>query len=187
MGARIMRAMRTDLRRLSTATGFGAFSGTVYGALQVLGGESLLTGVVTGLVFATFMAAGFYGAATRLPHLSGLNYRQKRSVMRAVRLGRGVDDPALAEPTISHARWVQRSAASQRWMTVLVATLLGASGLVLVVALVLEDAYLAFAAAFSLMVWILILLVGPRVDRRRVAQAQRAEMAAMERSADRRS
>jgi hypothetical protein len=183
----MMRTMRTDLRRLCTATGFGVFSGTVYGGLQVLGGESMLTGVVTGLVFATFMAAGFYAGLTRVPHLSDLNYRQQRTVVRAVRLGRGVDDPALAEPTIRHARWIQRSARPQRWMTVLVGSLLGASGLVLVVALVLGDAYFAFAGAFSLVVWTLILLVGPRVDRRRVAQAQRAETAAMERSVDRRS
>ena len=60
-----------------------------------------------------------------------------------------------------------------------VGSLLGASGLVLVVALVLGDAYFAFAGAFSLVVWTLILLVGPRVDRRRVARAQRTETAAM--------
>ncbi len=153
----------------------------MYGGFQVLDGDSLLTGVVTGLIFATFMAAGFYAGLGRVPHLSELTYSQRHTVTRAVRLGRGVDDPALAEATVRHARWVQRSARPERWMTLFVWTLLGASALALVAALVLADAYLAFAGAFSLVVWTLILLVGPRVERRRVAQAQRAEAAATER------
>ncbi len=127
------------------------------------------------------MAAGFYAGLGRVPHLSELTYGQRHTVTRAVRLGRGVDDPALAEATVRHARWVERSARPERWMTLFVWALLGASGLALVAALVLGDAYVAFAGAFSLVVWTLILLVGPRVERRRVAQAQRAEAAATER------
>ncbi len=177
----MVSAMRTQLRRLPRAISFGVLSGTVYGAIQVLGGDSLLIGVVTGLIFATFMAAAEYAGLRRVPHLSELTYGQRLTVTRAVRLGRGVDDPALAEATVRHARWVQRSARPERWMTRLVWTLLGASGLALVAALVLGNAYVAFAGAFSLVVWTLILLVGPRVERRRIAQAQRAEAAATER------
>ncbi len=173
--------MRTQLRRVPRAIGFGVVSGTVYGVFQVLGGDSLLSGVVTGLIFAAFMAAGFSAGLGRVPHLSELTYSQRHTVTRAVRLGRGVDDPALAEATVRHARWVQRSARPERWMTLFVWSLLGASALALVAALVLEDADVAFAGAFSLVVWTLILLVGPRVERRRVAQAERAEAAATER------
>ena len=86
--------MRTQLRRVPKAIGFGVLSGTVYGVFQVLGGDSLLSGVVTGRVFATFMAAGFYAGLGRVPHLSEVTYSQRHTVTRAVRLGRGVDDPA---------------------------------------------------------------------------------------------
>ena len=179
--AKIVRAMRTQWRRVPRTIGLGVLAGTVYGAFQVLGGDSLLSGVVTGLIFATFMAAGYYAGLGRFAHLSELTRGQRHTVARAVRLGRGLDDPALAEATIRHARWVQRAARPERWMTLIVWVLLGASGVALVAALLLGDAYVAFAGAFSLVVWTLILVVGPRVERRQVARAQRAEAAATER------
>ncbi len=66
-------------------------------------------------------------------------------------------------------------------MIVLVWSLLGASGLALVAALLSGDAYVAFAEALSLVVWTVILLVGPRLERRRLARAQKAKAAAAER------
>ena len=174
--------MRIESGRLSRATGVGVGLGSMYGAFEVLGGRSLLTGVVSGLIVATVMGASFYASLGWGPaHLSGLDYGQRHAVTRAVRLGRGVDDPALAEATIRHARWVQRSARPQRWMIVLVWSLLGASGLALVAALLSGDAFVAFAGALSLVVWTVILLVGPRLERRRLARAQKAEAAAAER------
>ena len=144
---------------------------------DVLSPVSFITMPVAGAVFGL----GMFRLNRQASALSEITYGQRRTVTRAVRLGRGVDDPALAEATVRHARWVQMSARPERWMTLLVWSLLGASGLALVAALVLEDADVAFAGAFSLVVWTLILLVGPRVERRRVAQAQRAEAAATER------
>jgi hypothetical protein len=177
-----VRDMRIEPGRLSRATGVGVGIGSMYGAFELLGGRSLLTGVITGLIVATVMAASFYASLGRGPtHLSGLNYGQRNAVTRAVRLGRGVDDPALAEATIRHAGWVQRSARPQGWMIVLVWSLLGASGLALVAALVWGDTYVAFAGALSVVVWTVILLVGPRVERRRLARAQKAEAETVER------
>lgn len=75
-----VREMRTESGRLSKATGFGVGIGSMYGGFEVLGGRSLLTGVVSGLIVATVMSASFYASLGRGPaHLSGLDYGQRHA------------------------------------------------------------------------------------------------------------
>ena len=169
--------MGTPPGQLSRSIGPGLLVGALYGTFQFIGGESLLGSFLSGLLFAAVMAAGFYFRARRLSHLSGLSYRQQLVVTRAVRQGRPVSDSALEEATIRQARLVQELARSHQWAIVLVWCFVSVSALALVAALALGDAVVALAGAFSLVVWVVILIVGPAWDRRRAANARAAETA----------
>lgn len=92
----------------------GGIAGAVYGTFQGLEDRSLLSGVLWGLFFGLVMTAAFYSAWRAGEHFVGLTYREKRAVLRAVRRGEPVGDPALAGAVIRQAQRVQASAGSQR-------------------------------------------------------------------------
>ncbi len=157
----------------------GVLAGAFYGALQGLSERSLLAGVISGLFFAAAMTVTFFYSFRRAgEHLVGLSYRQKRAVVRAVRRGEPVSDPALAGPTIRHAQRVQASVGGQRFGVVLARALLAVSVVGLGLALLVGSTVGAAAAGFSLAVWTVILFVGPPLEQRKTANARAAEAAA---------
>ncbi len=127
---------------------------------------------------AAMFTAVFYAGRRANEHLAGLGYGQRRAVIRAVRRGQPVSDPALAEVTIRHAQLVQGGVRTQRLSTVLASVFLAASVVGLGAALAVGSAAGTVAAAFSLVVWIVILVLGPRVDRRAREKARAAELKA---------
>ena len=170
--------MAVERRRLGAALAQGVLAGSLYGFLQGLDEGSLATGVTWGLVFALVFTVSSYFARGGGAHLAGLSYQQKRAIVSAVRRGDAIGDPALAKPTIHEAQRVQASVARQRPAVVLARCLLAASVFGLGLALALGITAGAAAAGFSLMVWVVILLVGPPLERRRAANALAAEAAA---------
>ncbi len=170
--------MGTERRQLRGPLGRGVLAGVLYGAFQGFSEGSLLAGVISGLFFGAAMTVTFYSFRHAGEHLAGLSYRQRRAVMRAVRRGEPVSDPDLAGPTIRHAQRVQASVGGQRFGVVLARALLAVSVLALGLALLVRSTAGAAAAAFSLAVWTVILLVGPRLEQRKTANARAAEAAA---------
>jgi hypothetical protein len=170
--------MGIERRRLAEALLSGVVAGTVYGSIQGFTEGSVIAGVVSGLFFGLFMSGVFYVTNRAGGPLVGLTYRQKRAVLRTVRRGEPVSDPALAGPTIRHAQLIQASAGGQRLGIVLGRGLLVASLLGLVLALMLGSTAGAVSAAFSLVVWTVIILVGPPLEQRKAARARAAEVAA---------
>ncbi len=169
--------MRIERRRLGGALCQGVLAGALYGLFQGLGEGSLLVGVISGLFFGLVMTAGFYSASRAGEHLAGLSYRQKRTVLGAVRRGEPVVDPRLAEPTIRQAQRVRASVGHQRLGVVVAGGLLALSVLGLGLALVFGDSAGAAAAGFSMVAWAVILLVGPPLDdaRRRTHEQRRKQ------------
>ncbi len=170
--------MGIERRRLAGALRSGVLAGILYGSIQGLTEGSVVVGVVLGLFFGLSMSMVFYVSNRAGGYLVGLTYRQKRAVLRAVRRGEPVSDPALAGPTIRQAQLIQAPAGGQRLGIVLGRGLFVASLLGLVLALVLGSTAGAVAAAFSLVVWTVIILVGPPLEQRKAARARAAEVAA---------
>ncbi len=170
--------MGIERRRLAGALLSGVLAGSFYGFFQGFTEGSVVVGVLSGLFFGLFMSVVFYVTNRAGEHLVGLTYRQKRAVLRAVRRGEPVSDPALAGPTIRHAQLIQASAGGQRLGIVLGRSLLVASLLGLVLALLLGSTAGALAASFSLVVWTVIVLVGPPLEQRKATRARAAEVAA---------
>jgi hypothetical protein len=158
----------------------GVVSGVVYGTLQGIANGSVAAGFVRGMIFGIPMTAISYAGARATAHLGGLDNRQRRMVMRAVRDGDRVDDPALAQATIRHAQQVRARASPQARRTALVIlwSLLGASLVGLGVSLVIGSVSGAVAGAFSSVVWVVILLIGPPLEKRSLNNAEAAEAAA---------
>nr|MDQ3353169.1 hypothetical protein [Actinomycetota bacterium] len=98
------------------------------------------------------------------------------AVMKAVREGHPVHDPALAEATIRHAQALQAgwSPPVRRTVLLMLWSLLGASLVGLGVSLVIGSGSGAVAGAFSSVVWVVILLIGPPLENRRLANAEAA-------------
>jgi hypothetical protein len=153
-------------------------SGVLFGGLHGLAQRSLSYGIVAGVVFGSIMPVVILRSARAGPCLAGLSVRQRRAVVTAVRKGRPIEDPALAEAVIGHARQVQRRAPSERRGLTLAWAFLGMSVVGLAAALVLGSAPGAIGAGFSLVVWAVILLVGPRLVRHTTDRARAAEEAA---------
>ena len=170
--------MAVERRRLGAVLAQGVLAGALYGFLQGVDEGSLATGVTWGLVFALVFTVSSYFARGGGEHLAGLSYQQKRAVVSAVRRGDAIGDSALAEPTIHEAQRVQASVVRQRSAVVLARCLLAASVLGLGLVLALGSTAGAAAAGFSLVVWVVILLVGPPLERRRAENALAAEAAA---------
>jgi hypothetical protein len=158
----------------------GVVSGVVYGTIQGVDNGSVTAGFVQGLIFGIPMTAISYAGARSTTHLGGLSYRQRRVVMGAVRDGARVNDPALADATIRHARAVRAGSSPRIRRTVLVVLwgLLVASVLGLGLSLVIGSASGAVAGVFSSVVWVVILLIGPPLEQRRLDRAAAAEAAA---------
>ncbi len=165
-------------RRRRTAITQGAGAGTAFGLFQGLIEGSFPNGVVSGLFFGLVMYAVFLRAGHVNPYLVELSVRQRRAVLTAVRRGRSVGDPALAPATVVHARQVRDRARDARRGLVLVWIFLAVSVVGLGLALALASALGAIGAGFSLAVWIVILLVGPALERRTMANARAAQQAA---------
>ncbi|HEV2766291.1 MAG TPA: hypothetical protein VGV63_01125 [Acidimicrobiales bacterium] len=156
----------------------GLIFGTGFGLIQGLLQRSLSYGVVSGLFFGPVMYLVFLRAAAANPHMAELTLRQRREVIASIRRGRPVHDPALAAATVVHARQVQDRARGGRWGLVLVWIFLTVSVVGLGLALALDSALGAIGAGFSLAVWTVILLVGPALERRTMANARAAQQAA---------
>lgn len=152
----------------------GVVSGTVVGIVQ----QSILAGAINGVVYGGFMAAMFASSPFRHLSFAGLSYRQQRQVAQAVRRGRAVTDLALADATVRYARQVRQRRMHDRALAFRLAWgLLVASVIGLVAALVLGSATGLIAAGVSVVVWIIVLTVGPILERHIVANALAAEQA----------
>lgn len=156
----------------------GLLAGIVSGVLQGIIVQSILAGVVSGLIQGVLMAVIFASSPFGHVSLAGLGYRQQREVAQAVRCGRAVSDPALADATVRYARQVRQRRMHDRALALRLAWgLLGASVLGFVAALALSSATGLIAAGVSVVVWIVVLIAGPILERRIVANAVAAEEA----------
>ncbi len=170
-------SMRWEARPARQALTYGLFSGAVYGALQGLGYRSLARAVVNGLFFGAVMSAVHYAGLRGNAHLTGLRPQERWTVQAAVRRGQAVTDPSLAAAAIRHARNVQQRSGDQRLGQLLAWGLLGASALALGLTVSAGSTPGVIAAGFSCLVWVVILILGPRLERRTQDRARAAELA----------
>ncbi len=177
--ATVALSMRWEAHPARQALAYGLLSGAVYGALQGLGDRSIARAVISGLLFGAVMSAVHYGRLRANAHLSGLRPQERRKVWAAVRRGQAVADPSLAAAAIRHARNMQRPPGGQRLGRVLAWGLLGASLLALGLTVWAGSTPGVIAAGFSCLVWVVILVLGPRLERRTQDRARAAELATM--------
>ncbi|HSH59134.1 MAG TPA: hypothetical protein VK988_05725 [Acidimicrobiales bacterium] len=135
--------------------------------------------MVNGLFFGAVMSAVHYGGLRANAHLTGLRPKERRAVWAAVRRGQVVADPSLAAAAIRHARNMQRPSGGQRLGRVLAWGLLGASVLALGLSVWAGSTPGVITAGFSCLVWTVILVLGPRLERRIQDRARAAELATM--------
>jgi Flp pilus assembly protein TadB len=171
------RSMRWGAHPTRQAIAYGLLSGAVYGALQGLGDRSIGKAVVSGLLFGAVMSAVHYAGLRANAHLSGLRPQEQRKVSAAVRRGQAVADPSLAAAAIRHAQNVQQRSGDQRLGKLLAWGLLGASVLALGLTVWAGSTPGVISAGFSCLVWVLILVLGPRLERRTQDRARAAELA----------
>lgn len=169
--------MASEPHRRRRVLTYGLLSGAVYGILQGLANSSVSAGVVNGLLFGTVMGAAHYASLRANAHLGGLGLREQRMVMAAVRRGRAVADPALAGPAIDQARNVQLTPGGQRLGHLLAWGLLAVSVVGLGLSVWSGSVSGVIAGAFSGVVWVIILLVGPPLERHFQDRARAAEVA----------
>ncbi|HSH58846.1 MAG TPA: hypothetical protein VK988_04225 [Acidimicrobiales bacterium] len=172
-------SMRWEAHPARQALAYGLLSGAVYGALQGLGDRSIAKAVVNGLLFGAVMSAAHYAGLRANAHLTGLRPKQRRAVRAAVRRGQAVADPSLAAVAIRHARNMQQRSGDQRLGQLLAWGLLGASLLALGLTVSAGSTPVVIAAGFSCLVWVVILVLGPRLERRIHDRARAAELATM--------
>ncbi len=175
--ATVALSMRWEAHPARQAVAYGLLSGAVYGALQGVGDRSIARAVVNGLFFGAVMSAVHYGGLRANAHLTGLRPKERRTVWAAVRRGQAVADPSLAAAAIRHARIMQRPPGGQRLGRVLAWSLLGASVLALGLTVWAGSSPGVIAAGFSCLVWVVILVLGPRLERRTQDRARAAELA----------
>jgi hypothetical protein len=169
--------MRWEAHPGRQALAYGLLCGALYGALQGLGDRSIGKAVLSGLVFGAVMSAAHYAGLRANAHLSGLRPQERRTVWAAVRRGQAVADPSLAAAAIRHAQNVQHPPGGQRLGRVLAWGLLGASVLALGLTVSAGSTRGVIAAGFSCLVWVVILVLGPRLERRIQDRARAAELA----------
>jgi hypothetical protein len=133
--------------------------------------------VLSGLVFSTVMSAAHYVGLRANADLTGLRPQERRTVWAAVRRGQAVADPSLAAAAIRHARNVQRPPGGQRLGRVLAWGLLSASVLALGLGVSAGSTPGVIAAGFSCLVWVVILVLGPSLERLIQDRARAAELA----------
>lgn len=155
----------------------GLVSGAVYGVLQGLGDASIGRGAFSGLFFGAIMGAVQYAGLRANAHLAGLRPREKRMVMVAVRRGLPVADPSLASAAVRQAQNAQVAAGRQRSGAYLAWALLAIS--VVALGLSVASTYLpgVGVSTFSAAVWLVILVLGPKLDRHFRDRAHAAEEA----------
>jgi hypothetical protein len=170
-------SMRWEAHPARQALAYGLLFGALYGALLGLGDRSIGEALLNGLVFGAAMSAAYYAGLRANAHLTGLRPQERRKVAAAVRRGQAVADPSLAAAAIRHARNVQRPTGGQRLGPVLAWGLLGASVLALGLTVWAGSTPGVIAAGFSCLVWVVILIFGPRLERRTQDRARAAELA----------
>jgi hypothetical protein len=169
--------MTSQPRRLSQVVVVGLLSGAVYGVLQGLGDRSISKGTISGLIFGAVMAVAHYATLRTNAHLAGLRPREQRMVSAAVRRGEAVTDPALAGHAVHLARNVQCLPGGQRLGRLLAWGLLAASVVELSLSVWSGSIPGVVAGTFSCVVWVIILVLGPRLERHVQDRARAAEMA----------
>lgn len=155
----------------------GLLGGAVIGVLQGLDDASLERGVISGLLFGVVLTLLRYAGLRVNLHLDGLSSREKQAVMEAVRRGLPVTDPSLAPAAIRHAQRAQGVAGGQRLGPFLAWILLAISVVTLGVSMATGDAPGVAASAFSSVVWVAILVLGPKLEGRFRERARAAEVA----------
>lgn len=155
----------------------GLLWGAAIGVLQGLEDWSVGRGVIRGIIFGAVITALGYAGLRVNSHLVGLSPREQRMVVAAVRRGRPVTDPALTSAAVRHAQKMQIGAGGQRLGQFLAWVLLAVSVVALGVSV--ATAYLpgVGVSTISSAIWVLILVVGPKLEGRLRERARAAEVA----------
>jgi hypothetical protein len=170
--------MKGKSRLLAVPIASGVLFGLVTTGFQGFSPGSIIIGLVQGMLLGALMVAISLSSPFQHGAFAGLGYRQQRQVAEAVRSGRAVADPALADVTVLYAQQVRQRRMHDRALAFRLAWgLLVASVIGLVAALVLGSATGLIAAGVSVVVWIVVLTVGPILERHVVANATSAEEA----------
>ncbi len=148
--------------------------------------SSIDKGIVGGLFFGAIMGAVEYATFRANAHLAGLRPREQLMVSAAVRRGCAVTEPTLADRAVAHARIVQLRPGGRRLASVLAWGLLAVSVIGVVVSAAVGSTVGVGAGTFSGVVWAVILVVGPPLERfvqRRPRAAEVANQRAVDASA----
>jgi hypothetical protein len=154
-------------------------AGAVFGLLQLALGTSVGRAVASALLFGIFFGVLMsYSAWRKWPGAADLVSADRVAVARAVRRGEDVDDRRLASAVVEYVGVVRNSCKEDRryeWFVWLVA----ASTLVIAIVATIDQSTRHAAGWWGLVVvWAVLLALGPRRRRRSMLNASRAEYAA---------
>ncbi len=158
---------------------FGAAMGVFDGVRENSLRSGLSFGLITGVVFALFVALEARG---RLADLRGLSGPDRETVVRTVRKGSRVEDPRLAPVIAAHAASLRRrceQTSGGKAFGYLVYGFLASISAIMAVAATQEDNG-AGAVGFGLLAafWAAMLFVNPRVQERTRQRLDRVQTSA---------